>query len=134
MERQPSNVALKTMDSEREKFRTYVEKSGVMSALTDVLVRLYEEPNRPSDALTYIKETLGSAEIDAHRMQALQAKVKEQQSQIDSHLATIKAKETEIKEKETEIASYKARLAQYEKEQQPETAPPEENLEGPKSA
>ncbi|XP_066966501.1 c-Myc-binding protein-like [Macrobrachium rosenbergii] len=127
MERPPSNVALKTMDSEREKFRTYVEKSGVMSALTDVLVRLYEEPNRPTDALTYIKETLGSAEIDAHRLQSLQNKVKEQQSQIESHVATIQAKETEI-------ASLKARLAQFEKEQQPEKAPPEGNAEGPKSA
>ncbi|XP_064118482.1 c-Myc-binding protein-like [Macrobrachium nipponense] len=129
MERPPSNVALKTMDSEREKFRTYVEKSGVMSALTDVLVRLYEEPNRPTDALTYIKETLGSAEIDAHRLQSLQNKVKEQQSQIESHLTTIQAKETEI-------ASLKARLAQLEKEkeQQPEKVPPEGNAEGPKSA
>lgn len=49
-----------SMDSEREKFRTYIEKTGVMSALTEALVQLYEEQERPSDALGHIKKTLGS--------------------------------------------------------------------------
>ncbi len=49
--------------SEKEEFRNYLEKSGVIDALTKgsntrqeiliiiVLVGLYEEPEKPSDAL-----------------------------------------------------------------------------------
>lgn len=64
------------MDSEREKFRTYVEKSGVISALTDVLVHLYEEPQRPPDALQYIKTSLGVHHESVVRCSMLEEKVR----------------------------------------------------------
>lgn len=40
-------------DSKREEFRKYLEKAGVMDALTKVLVNLYEEPEKPANALEY---------------------------------------------------------------------------------
>lgn len=40
-------------DSKREEFRKYLERAGVMDALTKVLVSLYEEPEKPDDALEY---------------------------------------------------------------------------------
>jgi len=40
-------------DSKREEFRKYLEKSGVVDALTKVLVNLYEEPEKPNNALEY---------------------------------------------------------------------------------
>ncbi|ELU09571.1 hypothetical protein CAPTEDRAFT_106771 [Capitella teleta] len=40
-------------DSKREEFRKYLEKSGVLDSLTKVLVGLYEEPEKPSNALEY---------------------------------------------------------------------------------
>lgn len=40
------------MESKRDEFRRYLEKAGVMDALTKVLVGLYEEPEKPNDALT----------------------------------------------------------------------------------
>jgi hypothetical protein len=36
-----------------------LEKSGAMDALLKVLLRLYEEPEKPSDALDYIRKNLG---------------------------------------------------------------------------
>ncbi len=40
-------------ESKREEFRRYLEGTGVLDALTKVLVGLYEEPDKPSDALEY---------------------------------------------------------------------------------
>lgn len=54
--RQPS---LKTPESKKEEFRKYLEKSGVIDALTKVLVGLYEEPERPPNAVDYIKRQEG---------------------------------------------------------------------------
>lgn len=41
------------IDSKREEFRKYLERAGVMDALTKVLVMLYEEVDKPQDALEY---------------------------------------------------------------------------------
>ena len=37
-----------------------LEKSGVLDALTRVLVGLYEEPERPQNAIEYIKRYIGA--------------------------------------------------------------------------
>jgi hypothetical protein len=44
---------LQPIDSKREEFRKYLERAGVMDALTKVLVSLYEEAEKPDDALKY---------------------------------------------------------------------------------
>jgi hypothetical protein len=46
--------------SKKEEFRRYLERTGVLDALTKVLVGLYEEPDRPSNSLEYMKRYLGA--------------------------------------------------------------------------
>jgi hypothetical protein len=46
--------------SKKEEFRRYLEKTGVLDALTKVLVGLYEEPERPTHAIEYIKRYVGA--------------------------------------------------------------------------
>ncbi|XP_032391831.1 C-Myc-binding protein [Etheostoma spectabile] len=48
-------------ESKREQFRRYLEKSGVLDAITSVLVTLYEEDDKPDNALDFIKLHLGAA-------------------------------------------------------------------------
>ncbi len=48
-----TNVSPLQSESKREEFRRYLEGTGVLDALTKVLVGLYEEPDKPSDALEY---------------------------------------------------------------------------------
>ncbi|KAL7630553.1 UNVERIFIED_CONTAM: hypothetical protein RMT77_019039 [Armadillidium vulgare] len=72
------------MEPEREKFRAYVEKSGLMSTLTNVLVTLYEEPNKPKDALTYVLESLGAQRCDVKKIELLEEKVKELEKENES--------------------------------------------------
>eukprot|EP00591_Stephanopyxis_turris_P009501 CAMPEP_0195523358 /NCGR_PEP_ID=MMETSP0794_2-20130614/22436_1 /TAXON_ID=515487 /ORGANISM="Stephanopyxis turris, Strain CCMP 815" /LENGTH=95 /DNA_ID=CAMNT_0040653343 /DNA_START=70 /DNA_END=357 /DNA_ORIENTATION=+ len=53
-----------TPDSKKEEFRKYLEKSGVIDALTRVLVGLYEEPERPANAVEYVKKFIGAPQQD----------------------------------------------------------------------
>ena len=46
--------------SKREEFRKYLEKTGVLDTLTKILVGLYEEPERPTNAIEYIKRYMGA--------------------------------------------------------------------------
>ncbi|XP_008320943.1 c-Myc-binding protein [Cynoglossus semilaevis] len=48
----------KASENKREQLRRYLEKTGVVDSLTSALVCLYEEPERPTDALEYLKKHL----------------------------------------------------------------------------
>jgi len=39
------------MDFKKDEFRNYLEKSGVVDSLTRVLVSLYEEGDKPQNAI-----------------------------------------------------------------------------------
>lgn len=65
-------TSYQTPDSKKEEFRKYLEKSGVIDALTKVLVGLYEEPERPPNAVDYIKRYMGAptgVDVDALRQE-----------------------------------------------------------------
>ncbi|CAF94409.1 unnamed protein product [Tetraodon nigroviridis] len=66
--RQPS-------ESKREQFRRYLEKSGVLDTLTSVLVALYEEPDKPNNALDFIKLHLGATGAEPEDAEALHAEL-----------------------------------------------------------
>lgn len=44
----------------KEEFQKYLEKAGVIDQLTKLLVSLYENPDRPENALDYIRNFLGA--------------------------------------------------------------------------
>ncbi|GJQ74664.1 hypothetical protein Trydic_g21516 [Trypoxylus dichotomus] len=75
-----SNPTFKPSEGKREEFRRYLEKTGVMDALTKVLVSLYEESEKPNDALHYIQNKLalqaGGETIDSLKTQLLEAQEK----------------------------------------------------------
>ncbi|XP_040900554.1 c-Myc-binding protein-like isoform X2 [Toxotes jaculatrix] len=62
-------------DSKREQFRRYLEKAGVVDSLTSVLVALYEQPERPGNALEFVKQHLGAAGQTSSDTEALQQEV-----------------------------------------------------------
>lgn len=80
-------------DSKREEFRKYLERAGVMDALTKVLVSLYEEPEKPEDALEYIRQNLGGI------------------TEVDIEMETLKK---ELEEAKAQIISLKEKLVKYE--------------------
>ena len=67
-----------TPESKKQEFRKYLEKSGVIDALTKVLVGLYEEPERPPNAVDYIKRYMGAPtgiDVEAMRAELEQLKI-----------------------------------------------------------
>mmetsp|Transcript_14320 Transcript_14320/g.46843 ORF Transcript_14320/g.46843 Transcript_14320/m.46843 type:complete len:100 (+) Transcript_14320:59-358(+) len=76
-------------EKKKEEFRQYLERSGVIDALTKVLVGLYEEPEKPANAIDFVKMTLGAPTgVDVDSLKAeneqLRAKVADLQLQVDS--------------------------------------------------
>jgi hypothetical protein len=53
-------MSVQTTEQKKEEFRKYLEKSGVIDQLTKVLVGLYEEPEKPHNAVDFIKKCLGA--------------------------------------------------------------------------
>ena len=86
----------KTIESKKDEFRAYLEKTGVIDQLTKILVSLYEENDRPINALEFIKRNLSSPdEIDEDNLKReylkekddnvkLKQKLTELQKQIES--------------------------------------------------
>ncbi|XP_068189161.1 C-Myc-binding protein [Antennarius striatus] len=70
-------------DSKREQFRRYLEKSGVLDAITSVLVTLYEETDKPDNALDFIKIQLGAAVPDPADIEALHLELADLQQKFN---------------------------------------------------
>ncbi|XP_072355970.1 C-Myc-binding protein isoform X1 [Scyliorhinus torazame] len=62
-------------DSRREQFRRYLEKGGVLDMLTKVLVALYEEPEKPNNAMDFLKQHLGTAGPETADVETLRLEV-----------------------------------------------------------
>ncbi|XP_077384021.1 C-Myc-binding protein [Festucalex cinctus] len=65
----------KAPDHKREQFRRYLEKAGVVDSLTSVLVALYEQPEKPTNALEFVKQHLGTPGLTDADTEALQQEV-----------------------------------------------------------
>ncbi|BBN19023.1 hypothetical protein MPTK1_8g07380 [Marchantia polymorpha subsp. ruderalis] len=50
-------------ESKKEAFRKYLESSGVLDALTKVLVALYEEHDKPPIAIEFVRKALGGPTV-----------------------------------------------------------------------
>merc|ERR1712210_445181 len=55
----------KKPEVKREEYRKYLDSAGILDELTKFLVTLYEEPDKPQDAVSYMKKLLCGGEPDA---------------------------------------------------------------------
>ncbi|XP_067674213.1 c-Myc-binding protein-like [Haliotis asinina] len=93
-------TSYRAADSKREEFRKYLEKAGVLDALTKVLVGLYEEPEKPNNALDFLRQHIGAAGPDTADVEALKLEVSE-----------LRAKCEQLQEENNEL---KSKMQQYE--------------------
>ncbi|XP_015124413.1 c-Myc-binding protein [Diachasma alloeum] len=78
----------KPNESKREEFRRYLERAGVLDALTKVLVMLYEEPEKPDDALEFIRKHLGGITEATLEVESLEKKLED----VEAENRELKAK------------------------------------------
>ncbi|GAB6032836.1 hypothetical protein CHUAL_012038 [Chamberlinius hualienensis] len=79
-------------DSKREEFRKYLEKAGLLDALTRALVNLYNENEKPTDALQYMKDLLFPSPFEN---QAVAKEIDE----LKKEIAALKIENEELKSK-----------------------------------
>jgi len=104
----PTMSAKMSQDAKKDEFRKYLEKAGVLELLTKSLVQLYEEPEKPSDGLSYMKKAVGGSPADKELIASLQkendelkAKVSQleaKQSKLQESLAELEKKSEQVKE------------------------------------
>lgn len=63
------------IEDKRNEFRKYLETTGATDKLTAALVKLFQEKERPVDAVTYIRKCLCEECPDAEKMKELQKEV-----------------------------------------------------------
>ena len=97
-----THMTKKTQDVKKDEFRTYLEKAGVLEHITKSLVQMCNEPEKPTDALEYLKEAVSGRQKEGNTI----AQLKEQNSQL----------KTKIKEKEATQTSLVRRLRDLQKD------------------
>ena len=85
-------MAFQTTESKREEYRKYLEKSGVIDQLTRVLVELYEENNKPENAIDFVKKYLGSpSDVDMDSLKVEHSKLKKTNDELHTKLKAVDA-------------------------------------------
>ncbi|KAG5879676.1 hypothetical protein JTB14_021479 [Gonioctena quinquepunctata] len=109
--------AFKPSEGKREEFRKYLEKNGIMDALTKVLVNLYEEVDKPEDALQYIIDKLSiQAGLDTQKQ--LSAKLEDANNRVKSLEEQLENLRLESNDQEAEIKT-EGEVEPQEEEQGP---------------
>ena len=95
-------MSFQTTESKKEEYRKYLEKAGVIDQLTRVLVGLYEEPEKPQNAIEYhfififsnssysnryMKKYLGSpADLDVEKLKIDYEKQKDENQRLKKQI------------------------------------------------
>merc|ERR1712002_104768 len=87
--------------AKREEFRRYLDQAGLVDTLTQFLVNLYEEPEKPTDAISYMKKALaqGPDAADVESLKVELEKVKQQLSEMTTRAETAEALVVELQGK-----------------------------------
>ena len=75
---------VQTTEQKKEEFRKYLERAGVIDQLTKVLVGLYEEPEKPGNAIEFIKKCLGApSDMDVDSLKAENEELRRQKRELE---------------------------------------------------
>ncbi len=80
-------MSVQTTEQKKEEFRKYLERAGVIDNLTKVLVGLYEEPEKPGNAIEFIKKCLGApSDTDVESLKAENEELKRQKAELEKKI------------------------------------------------
>ena len=120
-----------SQDAKKEEFKKYLEKAGVLEVLTKSLVSLYEEPDKPGDAVNYLKKTVGGTDNDRAEIERLQSENTELKAKVSILLLSgicvfILKLFTQMASMEEKQAALEAKLEELKKTPvaEPETSAP----------
>ena len=79
----------KSIDVKKEEFNAYLERYGVPTKINEVLGKLYDEANKISNPIEFIRKELGDKSIS--------------EENIDTELAAVKKKNNELKKQKEDL-------------------------------
>ena len=80
-------MSVQTTEQKKEEFRKYLERAGVIDNLTKVLVGLYEEPEKPGNAIEFIKKCLGApSDTDVESLKAENEDLRRQNAELEKRI------------------------------------------------
>lgn len=83
-------MSVQTTEQKKEEFRKYLERANVIDQLTKVLVGLYEEPEKPNNAIEFIKKSLGApSDTDVEQLQAENQELKRQKQDLEQKIESL---------------------------------------------
>merc|ERR1712241_98823 len=82
-------------------FRKYLEKEGILESLTKVLVTLYEEPDKPSDALSFVRNNFAASEMQIMRSQV--ENLTKENEQLKTKVTTLETDKAALEKKINEM-------------------------------
>merc|ERR1712127_663359 len=92
LNKQKIMASVQTTEAKKEEFRNYLEKAGVIDQLTKVLVGLYEEPEKPGNAIEFIKKCLGApSDTDVEQLKAENEDLNRQKGELEKKIEDLKA-------------------------------------------
>ncbi len=95
-----------TPEEKKEEYRRYLDKAGVVDAITKVLVGLYEEPERPPKPIEYIKRYFGAASnIDVQAVVEENTELKDENNELKRIITELSIKNQELK---TQLEEYES--------------------------
>merc|ERR1712000_93610 len=86
-------TTIETSQSKKEEFRKYLEKTGVVDQITRVLVGLYEQDEKPNNAVDYVKKFLGApTDVDVTALKSENDSLKKQNKELKTKIQELEAK------------------------------------------
>ena len=105
--------SIKVPTSQREDFKKYLATTGIQEKLVTLLVKLYEEPDKPSNPLEYIRNKFNTENDDTPSLEALKQENADLKVQLGE--SEEKVKELEAKLQELQAATAEDENAVEEK-------------------
>ncbi|KAL0478097.1 hypothetical protein AKO1_010782 [Acrasis kona] len=89
-------MAYQSVNNRKDEFKKYLEKNGVVDAITKV--SLYEEPERPQNALDYVKSYLGGpSSNDSDQLKSENDQLKQKVKELTDKLKEYEGSKNEFK-------------------------------------
>lgn len=105
------------IDARREEFRKYLEKEGILESLTKSLVALYEEPDKPSDALSFVRNIFAASEMQTMRSQV--ENLTKENEQLKTKVSTLETDKAVLEKKIVQMEEVAAAAKDEKKDESP---------------
>lgn len=109
------------IDARREEFRKYLEKEGILESLTKSLVALYEEPDKPSDALSFVRNIFAASEMQTMRSQV--ENLTKENEQLKTKVSTLETDKAVLEKKIVKMEEVAAAAKDSEKKDESPASP-----------